>query len=123
MVPSLTLQLVSVSLGVPFDVEGGHTSGCGSLYRQQHILQRMMKEDDVAQVVSVLLKNNVSIKPGRKHSQFPKIKSNPLSELDYDSMFQWIERKKNEPIKLKIATGEGDLSESESDSDSTDNEE
>ena len=80
-------------------------------------------EDDVAQVVSVLLKNNVlSIKPGRKHSQFPNIKSNPLSELDYDLMSQWIERKKNELIKLKIATGEGDLSESESDSDSTDDE-
>ena len=47
---------------------------------------------------------------------------NPFFGLSYQSMFPWIEKKKTEVLKLKIACREGDLSGSDSES-STDEDE
>ena len=42
--------------------------------------------DDVAQVVSVLLKNKIlEVVRGRKHSLFTKLNENPLFELDRET--------------------------------------
>ena len=69
----------------------------------------------------MLLKNGVlTVQKGRNHSQF-NINMNPFFGLNYQSMFQWIE-KKTEILKLKIACREGDLSGSDSES-STDEDE
>ena len=77
--------------------------------------------DDVTKVVEVLLKNEVLVvKVGRKHSQFNDININPFIGLNYKSMFEWIEKKKTEVLKLKIACGEGDLSGSDSESSTED---
>lgn len=79
--------------------------------------------NDVTKVVEVLLKNGVlTVQKGRNHSQFNNINMNPFFGLNYQSMFQWIEKKKTEVLKLKIACGEGDLSGSDSES-STDEDE
>ena len=73
--------------------------------------------NDVIKVVEVLLKNSVlDVQKGRKHSQFSNINMNPFFGLNFESMFQWIEKKKSEILKLKIACGEGDLSGSDSES-------
>ena len=81
--------------------------------------------DDVAQVVSVLLKNKIlEVVRGRKHSLFTKLNENPLFELDRDKMCQWIEKKKK-GHKFKYAVGEGNLSDSDAtddDDDDKDNE-
>ena len=70
-------------------------------------------EDDVAKVVSVLLKNKcLEVIQGRKHSMFSKIEEDPLYGLDWKKMSEWIEKKKKEVIKFKYAMGEGDLSDS-----------
>lgn len=80
-------------------------------------------EDDVEQVVSVLLRNKIlEKKSGRTRSLFNKLNANPLSDLDRKKMYEWIERKKQEMIKLKCAVGEGDLSDSDATDDSDANE-
>jgi hypothetical protein len=82
------------------------------------------KDDhDVTKVVEVLLKNGVlCTKNGRKHSQFNDINMNPFFGLHYKAMSEWIEKKKTEVLKLKIACGEGDLSGSDSGSDTDEDE-
>ena len=74
-------------------------------------------ENDVTKVVSVVLKNKIFEEiSGRMHSLFRNVDINPLSGLDRKKMREWIERKKNEMVKLKCAVDEGDLS----DTDATD---
>ena len=58
--------------------------------------------NEVTKVVEVLLKNVVlAVHKGRKHSQFNNINMNPFYGLNYESMFQWIEKKKNRSIETK----------------------
>ena len=74
-------------------------------------------EEDVAKVVSVLMKNrSLSVTPGRKLSQFKQFSMNPLNNLKWDQMKTWIRRKKSELLSYKCAVGEGNMS----DSDATD---
>ena len=74
-------------------------------------------EEDVAKVISVLMKNrSLSITPGRKLSQFKQFSMNPLNNLKWDQMKTWIRRKKSELLSYKCAVGEGNMS----DSDATD---
>ena len=71
-------------------------------------------ETDVSRVVSVLQAADVmSICPGRKHSKFPNISSNPLKGLQREKLISWMESKKKEALKYSIVRGEGDLSDSD----------
>ena len=73
--------------------------------------------EDVAKVAAVLIKNKIlSINTGRELNHFKKFSENPLSNLNWTKMEQWILRKQKQTVALKYALGEGNLS----DSDATD---
>ena len=55
----------------------------------------------------------MSIRPGRKHSKFSNISSNPLKGLQREKLITWMESKKKEALKYSIVRGEGDLSDSD----------
>ena len=73
--------------------------------------------DEVIQVVSVIKRNNVlCIKPGRYHSNFPKISLNSIS---WQKRNNWIKEKVKERTKFRRVMGEGNISDEEpSDSES-----
>ena len=48
--------------------------------------------------------------PGRKLSQFKTFNPNPLHELKWDDMREWILHKKKQFLSYRCAGGEGDLS-------------
>ena len=69
-------------------------------------------ETDISRVVAVLQAADVmSIRPGRKHSKFSNISSNPLKGLQREKLITWMESKKKEALKYSIVR-EGDLSDS-----------
>ena len=59
-------------------------------------------EQDVAKVVSTVLKQEIlSVKPGRKHSSYPTLRTNPLWNWDLSKTEKWIESKKQDYYKYK----------------------
>ena len=53
-------------------------------------------EQDVAKVVSTILKQEILlVKPGRKHSSYPTLRTNPLWNWDLSKTEKWIESKKD----------------------------
>ena len=73
--------------------------------------------DEVTRVVSIIKRNNVlCIKPGRYHSNFPKISLNSIS---WPKLNKWIKEKVKERTKFRSVMGEGNISDEEpSDSES-----
>lgn len=77
-------------------------------------------EVDVSRVVSILQAADVmSVHPGRKHSKFPRVSSNPLKSLNRKKLKTWMKQKKKDILKYSIARGEGNQSDSNA-SDSSD---
>lgn len=66
--------------------------------------------EDVKKVVNVLMKNRI-LEPvtGRKLTQFPNFKPNPLVGLNWKQLPEWIDKKKKQLLKLKHAVGEVSL--------------
>lgn len=86
------------------------------------------KEDkkDMQQVVNIVLQNKLlHVIPGCYHTNFPQMSYNPLNDLDWNKMKEWI---KNKVLAQKRyqPLAEGDISDedaaSESDSSDSDNE-
>ena len=70
--------------------------------------------EDVAKVVSILMKNKtLTIISGRKLSQFKNFSANPLTNLKWNDMKTWILRKRKQMLSLTCVVGEGNLSDSE----------
>ena len=56
-----------------------------------------LDEQDVAKVVSVVIDRRLfSVLPGRTHSAFPRIRTNPLWNWNVGKMMMWIELKKRD---------------------------
>ena len=73
---------------------------------------------DVRRVVSVLLKKEVlALKPGRAHSHFAGISSDPMVNISMKEMLAWIAKKQKQTTKFNEAIGEGNLSDSEASDD------
>ena len=52
-------------------------------------------DQDVAKVVTTVLKQEMLIvKPGRKHSSYPTLRTNPLWNWDLSKTEKWIQSKK-----------------------------
>ena len=59
-------------------------------------------EQDVAKVVSTVLKQEILlVKPCRKHSSYPTLRTNPLWNWDLSKTERWIESKKKDYYKYK----------------------
>lgn len=58
-------------------------------------------KDDVEKVVRVLQTREVFVeKPGRSHSNFPKLPANPLDHLKWEDVKQWIKQKHAKQAKV-----------------------
>ena len=79
-------------------------------------------KDDYNDVTKVTKEWSINCTIRSKPFPISNINMNPFFGLNYQSMFPWIEKKKTEVLKLKIACREGDLSGSDSES-STDEDE
>lgn len=76
---------------------------------------------DVNKVVDVLIKNNImELVKGRKLTQFPHFKSDPLAGLNWKQLPTWIDRKRRQTINLQQAVGEGNLTDVDDSSDDDD---
>ena len=101
---SQVCQNFDVTTGVPVDTSAHSTRA---------------NTHDINKVVStVLSKELLSIIPKRKHSQFKRIRLNPLHSWKVKETEKWIEKKKLFATQRGAGRGEGN----ESDSDATDDE-
>lgn len=70
-------------------------------------------ESDVYKVTDVLIRHkSLTITEGRELSQFKKFDRDPLHGLDWKKLPCWIEEKKKQILRYKLAVGEGDVSSS-----------
>ena len=58
----------------------------------------------------------LALKPGRAHSHFAGISSDPMVNISMKEMLAWIAKKQKQTTKFK-AIGEGNLSDSEASDD------
>jgi len=80
--------------------------------------QPRVMDNDVRRVVSVLLKKEVlALKPGRAHSHFAGISSDPMVNINMKEMLAWIAKKQKQTTKFNEAIGEATLSNSEASDD------
>ena len=72
-------------------------------------------EQDVAKVVSTV--QILLVKPGRKHSSYPTLRTNPLWNWDISKTEKWIESKKQDYYKYKgtVMEPEANVAEMEDD--------
>lgn len=98
-----TLQMINVN----FDEQS-------SVPAITHSHSTKSDEQDVGKVVSTVLKLDIlSIKPGRKHSSYPTMRTNPLWNWDMSGTEKWIEAKKQEYYKYRGTVMEADVDETE----------
>lgn len=78
---------------------------------------------DVHKVTSVVLENQLlQIKPGRQHSKFCNISSNPVVKLNIAKMHAWIKQKQERTAKFMRFTEENENVATDEDTDSTSDE-
>lgn len=78
-------------------------------------------ERDIYQMVSVVLENEIlKTKPGRQHSRFYTISSNPLAKLNQQNMHTWIKSKQEHLAKYMTFSQDGDNSDSDDSSSTSD---
>ena len=59
----------------------------------------------------------LALKPGRAHSYFAGISSDPMVKMKMKEMLAWIAKKQKQTTKFNEAIGEGNLSDSEASDD------
>jgi len=59
----------------------------------------------------------LALKPGRAHSHFAGISSDPMVNISMKEMLAWIAKKQKQTTKFNKAIGEGNLSDSEASDD------
>ena len=71
--------------------------------------------EDVAKVASKVLQNELlTVKPGRKHSSYKGMRTNPLWNWKVDNTKEWIENKKKQFVKYRGTVQEADATDDES---------
>ena len=64
-------------------------------------------EQDVMKIVSVVIDRKLfSVLPGRTHSAFPRMRTNPLWNWSVEKTMKWIEQKKREYVKYRHSPSE-----------------